>query len=103
MVPPAVDTEWVRNKEEIMELFADEPPFVGGTKKRIFPRLPLHSTFVGLVQESEGGGRVDFDFHMVGVRVNEPMRKVTTEPTNERRVQDASQRGLIVKPAMIMM
>ncbi len=73
------DTEWVRAKEDITELFHDEPPYLGNTRKRIFPRLPLHSTFVG--RATEGA----FDFHLVGLHLKSQRDNGGDDGTAQRR------------------
>ena len=57
------DTEWVKAKQDTAELFTDEPPYIAGTRKRVFPRLPLHSQFVGRAKTRA------FDFNLVGVHL----------------------------------
>jgi len=58
------DTEWIRTKADFAELFSDEPNSVPGSKKRIFPRLPLHNIMHAF---APGGG--NFDFHLAGVHL----------------------------------
>ncbi|MBM3487261.1 MAG: hypothetical protein FJX67_11625 [Alphaproteobacteria bacterium] len=57
------DTEWVKAKQDTAELFADEPAYIAGTRKRVFPRLPLHNQFVGRAKSRA------FDFHLIGVHL----------------------------------
>lgn len=61
------DMEWVKASMNIEELVANNPTVsVNGTEKPIFPRLPLHSTFVARsINEEEE----PFDFHLVGVHL----------------------------------
>lgn len=74
------DTEWVRAKEDITELFHDEPPYVGKTRKRIFPRLPLHSTLVGKADDGA------FDFHLVGLHLKSQRANDGDDGTEQRRL-----------------
>src|ERR1043166_3415553 len=73
------DTEWVRAKEDIAELFRDESPYLGHTRKRIFPRLPLHSTFTG--KATEGA----FDFHLVGLHLKSQRANDGDDGTAQRQ------------------
>lgn len=59
------DMEWVKASLSVEELFADENPtvLVERTRKPVFPRLPLHSTFVAYKEEDP------FDFHLVGLHL----------------------------------
>jgi endonuclease/exonuclease/phosphatase family metal-dependent hydrolase len=59
------DTEWVKASVDIEELFLKENLIVqvDGMEKPVFPRLPLHTTFVAY-REAE-----PFDFHLVGVHL----------------------------------
>lgn len=59
------DMEWVKTSSDIEELFAMENPTVqvNGMEKPVFPRLPLHGTFVAH-REAE-----PFDFNLVGVHL----------------------------------
>lgn len=61
------DTEWVKASINVEELFTDNPTVtVNGVEKPIFPRLPLHSTFVARSLDTE---EEPFDFHLVGVHL----------------------------------
>lgn len=63
------DTEWVKAKEDIGELFST-PPVIADNGKKAFPRLPLHSVFVGRSEQpAERGPRREFDFHLVGLHL----------------------------------
>lgn len=73
------DTEFVKAKEDIVELFKDENLTVGGTRKKVFPRLPLHSTFVGRAARSA------FDFHLVGVHLKSQRPSGGDDGTAQRR------------------
>jgi endonuclease/exonuclease/phosphatase family metal-dependent hydrolase len=58
------DTEWVKASQTIAELYPENPQVsVEGVDKAVFPRLPLHSSFVAFREEEP------FDFHLVGVHL----------------------------------
>ena len=58
------DMEWIKASMNISELFVENPTVpVSGRQKPVFPRLPLHSTFVAYREEQP------FDFHLVGVHL----------------------------------
>lgn len=59
------DTEWVKASSNIEALFEKENLTVSadGMDKPVFPRLPLHGTFVAYREEEP------FDFHVVGVHL----------------------------------
>ena len=59
------DMEWVKASSNLEELFESENLMVSveGIDKPVFPRLPLHSTFVAHKEEDP------FDFHLVGVHL----------------------------------
>ena len=74
------DMEWVKASMNISELFADNPTVqVDGRQKPVFPRLPLHSTFVAYREEQP------FDFHLVGVHL--------TSQISARRRSGTTSRG----------
>src|ERR1051325_11325073 len=83
------DTEWVRAKEDIAELFRDESPYVGHTRKRIFPRLPLHATFVGKAESrnADSGNAQEwaFDFHLVGLHLKSQRANGGDDGTAQRQ------------------
>jgi endonuclease/exonuclease/phosphatase family metal-dependent hydrolase len=59
------DMEWVKASSNLEELFESENLTVSadGMDKPVFPRLPLHNTFVAHREEEP------FDFHLVGVHL----------------------------------
>lgn len=64
------DTDWVKAKMEPEELFTDDPKVrVGNETKSVFPRRPLHSTFVARSVPDSGSLHDPFDFHLVGVHL----------------------------------
>lgn len=56
------DLDWIRAKDEVVELFGKGQIKVDG--KEAFPRLPLRGWFTSLTQEGE-----PFDFQLVGVHL----------------------------------
>lgn len=63
------DMEFVRAKEEIAELFPENPKMPGTARKYVFPRLPLHSYFTCVAQPGGSSSAQWFDFHLVGVHL----------------------------------
>jgi endonuclease/exonuclease/phosphatase family metal-dependent hydrolase len=60
------DIDWVRAKDDVGELFADNPKVdIGGREKKIFPRLPLWGYFTCLTQSNIP----PFDFQLIGVHL----------------------------------
>jgi endonuclease/exonuclease/phosphatase family metal-dependent hydrolase len=76
------DTEWVRAKQDFTELFAEEDPFVPGTKRKIFPRLPLMNWFNA---RSDDG---NLDFFLAGVHLKAFMGN--KDPGTEQRRMSAA-------------
>jgi len=58
------DTEWIRTKQNFTELFSGEEPFVPGTRRRIFPRLPFMNWFNARAEDG------NLDFFLTGVHLN---------------------------------
>ena len=56
------DTEWVKSKQDITDIFKEHNDATPGRKKP-FPRLPLYSQFTGRTS-----GKA-FDFHLMGVHL----------------------------------
>lgn len=69
------DRDWIRAKESIVELFADEQNLViaeDGRKASIFPRLPLWGYFEALPTEPSSTND-GFTFELVGVHLKSQM------------------------------
>ncbi len=76
------DTEWVRTKQNFSELFDNEDPFVPGTRKKIFPRLPLMNWFNA--RSTDG----NLDFFLAGVHLKAYMGE--RDPGTEQRQLSAA-------------
>lgn len=65
------DTEWIKAKEDIVELFADRNELPGNSKAKIFPRLPLFGNFVAQIPPdmTPRNGLPAFDFNLLGVHL----------------------------------
>jgi endonuclease/exonuclease/phosphatase family metal-dependent hydrolase len=62
------DMEFVRAKQEIVELFPDRPRVSQTGRKEIFPRLPLHAEMTGIARPGQGGVEM-FDFNLLGLHL----------------------------------
>ncbi|HJV39973.1 MAG TPA: endonuclease/exonuclease/phosphatase family protein [Geothrix sp.] len=81
------DTDWVRPKDEVRELFGPGAVTVrvGGKKKDCFPRLPLWGYFQTLPAEAKGDA---FDFQLVGLHLKSQRNgkeAIADEDTRQRR------------------
>jgi endonuclease/exonuclease/phosphatase family metal-dependent hydrolase len=63
------DTEWIRTKDEISELFG-KGTVKTGDNKDVFPRLPLYSYFLA---KSSVASKSGFSFQMLGVHLKSQM------------------------------
>ena len=59
------DTEWIRAKEDVKEIFSKKE-YTDSEGKDAFPRLPLRGYFTGLVQEDPDDV---FDFQLIGLHL----------------------------------
>ncbi len=62
------DLEWIRSKDEAVELFGRKQVMASG--KDAFPRLPFWGYFTGLAQSASGAL---FDFQLVGLHLKSQM------------------------------
>ncbi len=76
------DTEWVRTKQDFSELFSEEDQYVPGTRRRIFPRLPLMNWFNARAEDG------NLDFFLAGVHLKAYMGD--RDPGDEQRGLAAS-------------
>ncbi len=63
------DTEWIRTKDDIVELFG-KGNVKTGDNKDVFPRLPLYGYFIS---KSSIAARSGFSFQMLGVHLKSQM------------------------------
>jgi endonuclease/exonuclease/phosphatase family metal-dependent hydrolase len=63
------DTEWVRTKDDVSELFG-KGVVKTGDNKEVFPRLPLYSYFLA---KSSNASKSGFSFQMLGVHLKSQM------------------------------
>lgn len=84
------DIDWVRSKDTIHELFADDRPRTADDKE-VFPRLPLWASLRCRTQN----GHEPFDFQLLGVHLKSQMggggeqRRMAAERLSRWLVQDA--------------
>jgi endonuclease/exonuclease/phosphatase family metal-dependent hydrolase len=81
------DTDWVRAKDDVRELFGKGQVTIpsGGRRKDVFPRLPLWGYFQAMREER---GRPPFDFQLVGLHLKSQR---TSDDAPDR--EDARQRA----------
>ncbi len=80
------DMEYVRAKQDIVELFPDRPRVSQSGRKEIFPRLPLYAEMTGIARPGRGGVEM-FDFNLLGLHLKSQRADQTGDDgTPQRRM-----------------